>query len=342
VRKHRLGLALVSAVAMGAWHGQAMAQVVAEIPGADGSWDYATFDAARHRVLIGRNDGITAVDVNTRKLSHLADGHDVNGSIVLPDGRILMTNEETNTVTIANGTTGAVEATIPVGKGPDAAIYDPASGNAIVALHEGGELSFIETSQGKQVARLPIGGSLEFMAVDGAGKLYLNEEKRSEIVVVDTKARHVTARFKLTKCEEPTALAYIPSGKALISTCKDGDAKVVSAIDGRELNAIHIGPHPDVVIYDAARARVYIATAGSLSENGEVTVLKVDPEAGISLLDRIPTQRGARTAAEDPSTGLLYMPTANYVKAHNGKFKTVRGTFRVLVVNPNPHEQKDK
>jgi DNA-binding beta-propeller fold protein YncE len=332
----------MSAVAMGAWHGQATAQVLAEIPGADGSWDYATFDAAGHRVLIGRGDGITAVDLNTRKLSHLADGHEVNGSIVLADGRILMTNEGTNTVTIANGTTGAIEAAIPVGKGPDAAIYDPASGNAIVAMHEGGELSFIDTTRGKQVARLRIGGALEFMAVDGAGRLYVNEEKRSEIVVVDTRARHVTARFKLTQCQEPTALAYIPSRKALISTCHDGDAKVISAIDGRELNAIHIGPHPDVAIYDAARARVYIATAGSLSENGEVTVLKVDPDAGISLLDRIPTQRGARTAAEDPSTGLLYMPTANYVLGPNGKPTTVPGTFRVLVVDPNSHEQKDK
>jgi DNA-binding beta-propeller fold protein YncE len=250
----------------------------------------------------------------------------------------LMTNEETNSVTIANGATGAIEATIPVGKGPDAAVYDPASGNAIVAMHEGGELSFIDTTRGKEVARLPIGGKPEFMAVDGAGQLYINEEKRAEIVVVDTKARRVTARFKLSKCEEPSALAYIPSRKVLISTCQDGDAKIISAIDGRELNAIHIGPHPDVAIYDAARARVYIATAGSLSENGEITVLKVDPEAGISLLDRIPTQRGARTAAEDPSTGLFYMPTANYVKAPNGKFKTVPGTFRVLVVNPNSHE----
>jgi DNA-binding beta-propeller fold protein YncE len=46
---------------------------------------------------------------------------------VLPNGRVLITNGNTGTTTLANGSTGAIEATIPVGTNPDAALYDPVS-----------------------------------------------------------------------------------------------------------------------------------------------------------------------------------------------------------------------
>ena len=68
--------------------------------------------------------------------------------------------------------------------------------------------------------------------------------------------------------------------------------------------------------------------------SAEITVLSIGGPTGVAVVERIATQRGARTIAEDPKTGRLYLPTATYAVGINGKPKTVDGTFKVLVVAP--------
>jgi hypothetical protein len=109
---------------------------------------------------------------------------------------------------------------------------------------------------------------------------------------------------------------------------------VLRADDGREVADIPIGPHPDAALYDAARGQVYIPSAGSLTKNGEITVLSVGKDGVVSVAKRIATQRGARTVAEDPATGRLYLPTATYKVGLDGKPQPAPGTFRILVVAP--------
>lgn len=327
-------LRLSAALLLAACAPHAGAAVVAQIPGPDGHWDYASFDRPHHRVLVGRSYGVMAVDVATRKISTVAPGSHVDGNLPLPDGRILFSNEDKNTVAIANGTTNQIEKTIPVGNEPDAAVWDSASGKAFVMNHASGEISVIDPESGTEQRRIPVGGTLEFAAVDGVGNLFVNVEDQAEIAVVDTNSLTVKARYKLAGCEEPSGLAYVTTGRVLISSCSNGHAKVIRATDGQELRDIPIGPHPDAVLYDQTRARAYIPTAGSLTESGEITVLSVSGEGRVTLAGHIATQRGARTIAEDPESGLLYLPTADYMIGPDVKPKPVDGTFRVLIVAP--------
>ena len=104
--------------------------------------------------------------------------------------------------------------------------------------------------------------------------------------------------------------------------------------DGHEVADIEIGPHPDAVLYDRQRGVAFIPSAGSIVKNGEITVLRIEGPSSVSVVDRIATQRGARTIAEDPKTGRLYLPTATYSIGLNGKPHPVDGTFRILVVAP--------
>jgi YVTN family beta-propeller protein len=309
-------------------------KVVAEFPGPDGGWDYASFDTAKHRVLISRSYGVMAVDPDSGSLSQLAVGERVHASFVLPNGRLLITNGGTDNVTLANSATGVIEATIPVGHVPDAAIYDPVSDRVFVMNAASGDVSVIDATAGKEEARIAVGGSLEAGAIDGAGLLFVTVESAAEVVVVDTRTHTVLRRFTLKGCERPTTVTYITSRELLVSTCSNEVAKVIDAADGHEVNEVPIGPHPDSALVDAARNRLYIATAGSAAANGEITVLGIGGPAGVAVVERIATQRGARTMAEDPKTGRLYLPTATYEIDAQGKPKTVAGTFRVLVVAP--------
>jgi hypothetical protein len=79
---------------------------------------------------------------------------------------------------------------------------------------------------------------------------------------------------------------------------------------------------------------VFIATAGSIFKNGEIVVLKVDANGQFVVDERVATQRGARTMAEDPQTGRLYLPTATYALGLDGQPHAQPGTFKVLVVQP--------
>jgi YVTN family beta-propeller protein len=91
-----------------------------------------------------------------------------------------------------------------VGKAPDAAVYDPASGMAMVANHDSGDVSVIDTKLGKEVSRIAVGGSLEFAAVDDAGTLFVNiESPHAAIAVVDTKAMRLKGRYKLPAAKSP-------------------------------------------------------------------------------------------------------------------------------------------
>jgi YVTN family beta-propeller protein len=309
-------------------------KVVGQIRGPDGGWDYASFDAANRRVLVSRSYGVMAIDVASGAVSKLAVGDHVHASFVLPNTRVLIANGDSDTVTLANGLTGAIEATIPVGDEPDAAVYDRVSDRAFVMNAESGDVSVIDTTQGREEARIPVGGHLEASAVDGAGKLFVNVEDKAEVAVIDTRTAKVIGRFHIAGCEEPTAIAFVATGKQLVTTCANGHAKVIDAGDGHEVLDIDIGPHPDSAVVDELRGRLFIATAGSLTHNGEITVLNIGGPAGIAVVERIATQRGARTIAEDPVSGRLYLPTATYAVGVNGKPHTVDGTFRVLVVAP--------
>lgn len=327
-------LALLAVSAPAACQPVESPKVVGQISGPDGGWDYASFDAAKRRVLISRGYGVMAIDVERQTVTRLAPGDHVHANVLLPDGRLLITNGDSNTVTLANGTTGAIEATIPAAPHPDAAVYDPASGRAFVMDGASGFVTVVDLVQAKELTRIAIGGKLEFAVVDGAGTLFVNIEDKAQIAVIDTRANKAKTTFKLAGCEEPSGLAYVAPYHLLISACANGHAKVLGAEDGHEVADIEIGPHPDAVLYDRQRGVAFIPSAGSIVKNGEITVLRIAAPGNVSVVDRIATQRGARTIAEDPKTGRLYLPTANYTIGLNGKPHPVDGTFRVLVVAP--------
>jgi hypothetical protein len=58
---NRTSIVMATAAAMTVWSGAGAGEIVAKIPGPDGSWDYASFDSVGHRILISRADGVIAV-----------------------------------------------------------------------------------------------------------------------------------------------------------------------------------------------------------------------------------------------------------------------------------------
>ena len=103
--------------------------VTARLPAGDGGWDLTSVAPDDQRLYIAHGDGVTAIDLKTGKSTdRLVSGQLVRAALAIPGTHdILSTNGATNNALLFDGFTGQVRATIPTGKNPDAAAYDPAT-----------------------------------------------------------------------------------------------------------------------------------------------------------------------------------------------------------------------
>jgi DNA-binding beta-propeller fold protein YncE len=298
-----------------------------QVPDRDSGFDFASIDAASDTLYIGRGTGVMSVDLKTKKVtSVLVPGKHTNAVVVLPEGRLLATNESGKTVTLAEAKTGQIIATTPTETAPDAAAYDPSSGLVFV-MCEGGNILEIDRKTGKVAGKLKIKGDLEYVVADGQGRLFININSTGEIAVIDTAALKEVARYKMVGCKAPTGLALDPESGILVSSCESGKAYAVRAKDGITIGSVPIDRIPDAVIFDRAHKTFWIpcgrdGTLVAVAENGD----------SISLAGKVTTSIGAHTGALDPTTGNVYLPTAEFgIRVAPPGFKMKSGTFKILV-----------
>ena len=331
-------LSLVSALTLALTAGAASAapgasglKLASQIAGADGGWDYASFDPARRRLYVAHGDKVMTVDVATGKVNPaFAPGVRLHAAMAVPGtALVLTTNGGDSTAKLFKAATGKLVASIPTGKDADAAVYDPASGLVLVICGEPGEITLINPKTAKAVGSIKVGGALEFAAVDGKGRAYVNMEEAAKIAVIDINKRTVVGRYDLTDCVAPTGLALTADGR-LISACSNGRAKILDAATGKELASYKIGARPDAVLLDEARGFAYIPSAMS----GDMAVIALTGDKANTIIDTVPTALGARTGAVDLKTGRVYLPTAEYnLPIPAGQRPTTKpGTFIVLVL----------
>jgi DNA-binding beta-propeller fold protein YncE len=304
--------------------------VLDRIPGPDGGWDYASYDAARDRVLVARTEAVTAIDLKTRAVNP-AFAMAARGHAAFPvkgGAEVVITNGTPSTAVFVDATTGAPIATVSTGDGPDDAIVDPKSGLLLVMNHRAGSVTLIDIATHRAVGVIAVGGVLEAAAVDGKGRAFINVEDKNQIAVIDIAGRRVTARYPLAGCEGPTGIAYAAADKLLISSC-DGVAEIVQADTGKVVRQIKIGDGADGVAYDAGRKLAFVPAG----KDGTLAVIAV-AHGDATLIDTVVTQKGARTLTLDPASGRLFLPTATYVLAATpgGRPTLIAGTFQLLVV----------
>lgn len=301
-------------------------KVLETVPGPDGGWDYVRVDPTVNRVFVTRGTSVMALDTGSLKVTTgLAPGQRLHIAMPVNGGReILVTNGGSDTAVFADGTTGAALASVPVGKGPDAAAFDPRSGLVLVMNHVGGTVTLIDPKARKAVGAVDVGGTLEEASVDGAGHAFVNVENTGEVAVIDLAARKVTGRIKLG-CEGPTGSAYDAADHLLIVACQ-GATALIDARAQQVVQTLPTGQGADGVVYDPARHLAF-TPAG---RDGTLSVIAIDKGRG-RIVQTLPTEKGARTLAVDERTGRLYLPSAQY-QVGNGRFSIVPGTFHMLVV----------
>ena len=300
----------------------------------DGGFDYATFDQAADRVYMPRGSFTTVIDPKTGAVSQFANGESNHIALPIPGTNLLvLTQGGKGIIRILDKTSDKVLADLPAGKNPNSAAYDPVTKLAFVMNKESGNTTVVDPVARKVVDTIAISPNvLEFPVADGNGRIFDNVETTAEIAVIDAKSHKVTTTYKMPGCERPSGLAYAPEPKLLISSCRNGMAKIVQADSGKEVASIPIGAGPDAAIYDQRRQLAFIPCGG----DGVLDIISLIDPAHPALVQKVETQAGSRTGTLDPDTGRVYLMASKPDPSAGGGRGAPRlaGSWEVLVVGP--------
>ena len=271
------------------------------VPG-EGSWDYLTADPSTHRLYIAHGIRVDVLDTTSGKVLGAIQGLTrCHGIVIAPDGKTgFISDGGANKVIVFDPATFATTGEIFAGTNPDGMVYERSTNTLWAFNGTSKNATVIDVAKLKPVATIPLPGKPEFPATDNEGTVFVNIEDTNSLMRLDAKVMKVTATWKLTSCESPSGLAFDPSGHRLFSVCDGKKMAVTDARTGKSLATPTIGDGPDATAYDPR-------TKLAFASNGDGTLSVVDTgKPGYPLIQTLPTMKGARTMALDPSTGTIY------------------------------------
>lgn len=278
--------------------------------GGDGFWDYLKFDPDSHRLFIAHGTHVAVIDADSGKpVGDIPDTPGVHGIALAPEfNRGFTSNGREGTVTIFDLKTLAVITKVKdVGENPDAILYDPATKRVFTMNGRSHDSTAIDAATGTIVGKIPLDGKPEFGVSTGSGELFVNIEDKSELTAIDPQNLKVKSVWPLVPCESPSGLAIDVKNRRLFSGCDNKMMAITNADTGKVIATLPIGDGVDADRFDA-ETQLAFASCGE----GMLTVVKEESPDKFSVLDNVPTQRGARTMALDPRTHNVYLVTAQF------------------------------
>ena len=142
----------------------------------------------------------------------------------------------------------------------------------------------------------------EGAAADGKGHIFVNNESKNTIQVIDVKTWKATASWPLAPCAGPTGIAYDKASNRIFSGC-NRTSVVLDADTGKIVATIANGTRVDALGWDPSKKLIYIPNGGE----GNVTVVHQDSADKYTVVATVPTFADAKTITVDPVTHNAYL-----------------------------------
>jgi DNA-binding beta-propeller fold protein YncE len=307
--------------------------------GGEGSWDYAEYDIAHHRLFVARVGGILVLDADSMKplgTIPARAGTRTHGVALASDLGLGMTsdgNDQTSTIFDLNTLAPLRHVFLDIS--PDSVIYDPLSHNAIAFDGDADMAVAFDPRTGSISARIKLSGSPEAPAVDGKGRLYVNLSDTSQIETIDTRTWSVEDNWPIGGgCDEPTPLAIDRLHERLFTGCRSGVLVVLDATKHSLIASVPIGKGADSVAYEPNSNLIFVS-----SYDGTLTIIKATSLSRYDVVQSVPTAPAARTLALDPKGPRIFLPVADLgpllPKSADvpARPAIVPSTFRILTVS---------
>lgn len=273
----------------------------------EGGTDYITAEPGTGRVFVSRSTHVMVVDgASGRVIGDIQNTPGVHGAAFAPKaGHGFTTNSGDQTVTMFDLKTLGVLRQIKVGPGLDGIMYDEPDDTIILTNHSRpiGTLTAIDPVRGDVIATVELEDTApEGAAADGKGRIFVNNETKNTIQVIDVKTWKAIDSWPVAPCEGPTGIAYDKEANRIFSGCSRTSV-VLDAATGKVVASIPNGTRVDALGWDAVRKLIYIPNGG----DGTVTVVHQDSADKYSVVATVPTVAGAKTISVDPATHNVYL-----------------------------------
>jgi PQQ-dependent catabolism-associated beta-propeller protein len=188
-------------------------------------------------------------------------------------GRVFVTNERSNTVSVINGTTHLLEATIDIGERPRGIGISPDGSEVYVAISKENKIAVFDPESLKILRKFNAGEDPEAFAVHPNGNIYISNEDSAKATVINPENGKFIAEIPVGI--EPEGVAISPDGTRVIITSESTNMLHVIAVPEHEIvSNILVGARPRAATFTNNGKFAY-ATA---EIGGEV--IKVDMATG--------------------------------------------------------------
>ncbi|HQS52191.1 MAG TPA: hypothetical protein PLN99_09860, partial [Daejeonella sp.] len=259
-----------------------------------GGWDYLEVGPVNDWLYVSHGTQVNIINKKTGDsvgiIENTTGVHGIAFDVAEKKG--FTSNGRINTVTVFDMNSNKVLAQIGTGQNPDAIMYEPFSKMIITCNGRSKNLTIIDPVKNISIDSVDIGGKPETAVSDGKGRIYVNNEDKSEIVVVDTKTFKVINRWSIAPGEGPTGLAFDKETKRLFAGCEKL-LMVIDATNGKVIDKISIGDGCDGVAFDAATKNIFTSNGS----DGTLTIVHEESADKFVVIENVKTKKGARTIA---------------------------------------------
>jgi ribosomal protein L24E len=286
--------------------------------GGDGGTDYLTAEPGTGRVFVSRATHVMVIDGPSGKvIGDIPDTPRTHGiALVAKTGHGFITNGGDSTVTMFDLKSLVAIRKIKVAVGGlDGIMYDEPDNRIVLTNHsKPGTVVTLDSKSGDITGQAVLeDDGPEGAASNGRGQIYVNNEGKSTIQVVDVKSMKAVASWPLAPCEGPTGMAYDKSSDRIFAGCGKTSV-VVNGTTGKIVATITNGDGVDALGWDASQKLIYIPAG----RDSSVTVAHQDSPDKYTVVATVPTMRGAKTIAVDPVKHVAYLFQPEYGPAPAG------------------------
>jgi WD40 repeat protein len=198
---------------------------------------------------------------------------------------------------------------IPIG-GLDGIMYEDFSDRIILTNHSRpiGTATALDATSGDIVGQAELeDNGPEGAASDGKGKIFVNNEGKNTIQVLDVKTMKVLTSWSIAPCDGPTGIAYDRATNRIFSGCGKTSV-VVDPGSGKVVATVANGDGVDALGWDPVEKLMYIPAG----RDGNVTVVHQDSPDSYAVVATVTTLRGAKTISVDPVKHVAYLFQPEY------------------------------
>jgi len=302
-----------------------------EAPGGTEYFDYVTVDSAGRRVYIARGTELDILDAdNFSVVGSITGLKHCHGVALVPElNKGFITDGGAAKVVVFEMKTLKVTNAIDAPPGTDSLTYDPSSKLIFTFNGESKNSSVIDPVRESVVMTIDMAGSPEQPVADGNGTIYDNNGETNDVVVLDTHALAVKARWPTKPAGQPVAIAMDREHHRLFSAGRNPSILVMIDTDsGKVLNSFPVSDGVDAAIYEPSSGFLFIST-----RTGLLHVFHEDSAKKLSPVEEISTEYGAKTMGLDLKTQNLIFVTSDFTppSGPKGDRKTIKGTARLLI-----------